>query len=93
MVLPLALHSNRQTPIEEADHLPKRQGFYGYALFFCLEAIVVNGFINDENMKYLENLSDEDKKWVLLFLCFLLAGEDGTKKIVETIEKDKENKN
>ena len=46
-----------------------------------------NGFITDESMQYLENLSDEDKKWVLLFLCFLLAGEEGIKKVVDDIEK------
>ena len=45
-----------------------------------------NGFIDDESMEYLKNLSDEDKKWVLLFLCFLLAGEEGVKKVVDTIE-------
>ena len=48
-----------------------------------------NGFINDESMEYLKNLSDEDKKWVLLFLCFLLAGEKGVKKVVDTIENGK----
>ena len=48
-----------------------------------------NGFINDESMEYLKNLSDEDKKWVLLFLCFLLAGEEGVKRVVDPIEKGK----
>ena len=48
-----------------------------------------NEFINDESMEYLKNLSDEDKKWVLLFLCFLLAGEKGVKKVVDTIENGK----
>ena len=47
-----------------------------------------NGFINDESMEYLKNLSDEDKKWVLLFLCFLLAGEDGVRKVVEDMETE-----
>jgi hypothetical protein len=48
-----------------------------------------NGFINDESMEYLKNLSDENKKWVLLFLCFLLAGEEGVKNVVDTIENGK----
>lgn len=48
-----------------------------------------NGFINDESMEYLKNLSDEDKKWALLGLCFLLAGEEGVKKVVDTIENGK----
>lgn len=48
-----------------------------------------NGFINDESMENLKNLSDEDKKWVLLFLCYLLAGEEGVKKVFDYIEKEK----
>ena len=48
-----------------------------------------NGFINDESMEYLKNLSDEDKKWSLLGLCFLLAGDEAVKKVVDTIENDK----
>lgn len=48
-----------------------------------------NGFINDESMEYLKNLSDEDKKWALLGLCFLLAGEEMVEKVVDTIENGK----
>ena len=48
-----------------------------------------SGFINDECMEYLKNLSDDDKKWALLGLCFLLAGEQGVKKVIETIENEK----
>lgn len=48
-----------------------------------------NGFINDESMEYIKNLSDEDKKWALLGLCFLPAGEEGVKRVVDTIENGK----
>ena len=36
-----------------------------------------NGFINDECMEYLKNLSDEDKNWALLGLCFCLQEKKG----------------
>ena len=48
-----------------------------------------DGFITDESMEYLKNLSDEDKKWALFGLCFLLAGEEAVKNVVEIIENGK----
>lgn len=47
------------------------------------------GFIIDESMKHLKNLSDDDKKWALLFLCYLFAGEEEIKKFVDSIGNGK----
>lgn len=49
-------------------------------------------FIEEELLEPLKNLSDEDKKWILLSLVFLIAGEDGFERIVDEIGKMKENK-
>ena len=45
------------------------------------------GFTSNELLEGLKHLSDEDKKWALLFWAYICSGENGINKIIDFTER------
>ena len=48
-----------------------------------------NKLINEDFMRKINHLSEDEKKWATLGFVYLLSGEEGIKKIIKDIELQK----